>query len=264
MKNYETMMNEEEASLYQALEDFVIPSTYDEEKYMDIYKNVMLPMFEYPHTVSNEIFAKLYHIFAAIDINTFLKASTTISDENFVDLYDLSNAIESSLGICGNPSSVPQYGDYIEKRDSLYEYLDSYVDSLKKDILAFDIDKDSLSKKYMGISERYFRLRDFADTLLSDEEDEVNAVEKFQTMTISYIIYDFFEKIPTLNSTTYNEARKYLLGYDSFEDFKYHEGAMAYINLYIDGLSEESKAEIYRYQDYLNRLNEFNDSYASI
>lgn len=262
MKTYDSLMEKEEASLNKALEDFVPSETYDEEKYMKIYNDVILPMSSYPHTVSPEIYAKLYHIFASIDINTFLNSSKSITDDNFMNLYDLSTAIESSLVTSGDPTSVPQYEAYIERRDSLYAYIDSFVDTLKKDILAFSIDKASLAIKYEDIGKRYFGLGDYAKLLLTDENDTTDACQKFYIMTLSYIIYDYFEKVPTLDNSTYSKAKMYLVGYDSFEDFDYHEGAQAYINEYLGLIPEEKRSDIYRYQDYMERLTQFNSAYA--
>ena len=243
---------------------------YDDGKYNEIYeefnKYFDLNLNTDENTRLFEIIDKINLIVEDINIHILLNNYSEINDSNLYSMYDLGKYIDDFKYRIDDESLIIQLDEFNNKYKEVNEYLNNFVTKLKEDIKNYEIGDTIDTDLFLDIDERYNLLGNYATSFIKNTEiyeendgDSYNYYAKYIKMCIAYNIEYAFTLYPSVTYSNYIEVSKLLFGFYDYINVLEYEGIDDFINDNLDIFSEEEIESLYRYDEYLNLINEFKE-----
>ncbi len=263
----DAFFSNESLKIANDIDAFDFEKTYNFDEYLDFYNSTLQYYFAYyPYSGTDATMQNIYRILADIEIGSLLDYFGNDPDdyENRYSpaYYDNLCVIDTYLSNLTEENREKVYS--IDKYDSLENYIlnriDTQVQDLKARIKNFRITSDNLSSYFEELNGELLSFGNYFDLFFGDgltEEEPYDYVDKYLVLYVSYISDQMFRKYPTISDNNINEQKKEAFGYFDLDTFEYYEGFYDEVNNCIGKIQDI--ASIYRYSDFMTRLNELKD-----
>lgn len=259
-EGFEGFMDAEYQKLVNEIDAFDLSKEFDYDTYLNFYKSDIYYLNQYifqaVNFVSDETLPRVYLICADIEISDL---SRKHENSTLTFNYYCTDLIDSYLGQLDDSfiAKVVGYDSYLPLRTTIRNEMDQNVLDLKNRLKNFVIDAYNLSNYFNQLNDELISLGDYFGQFFGPSDqtggDTYDYVEQYYVLFVSYISDYIFSKYPEITDSNISDQKKELFGFFDMDTFEFQEGFYDTITNMLSQISDPSR--IYRYSDFLDRLN---------